>query len=199
MAQSNDSPKQILTGRLNLPPGQGARGVEVIVAVISPAGSHNHEWLQLDHNNSFTHSYFGELAYLRVNAGIESLLHRKDKTELASLVRDGRIELGTIDLQDALVIHHTKIVGLKRLKADDIRVALWFHRPHPDISLGSRQFPERTIGTEIEWLIPKKADSIYFLVEQPANGKRGTEWITGKQWLFGPFGLKTLPGTLALD
>lgn len=61
---------------------------------------------------------------------------------------------------------------------------------------GSRQFPPRAIGYEVEWLLPRKSEAIHFLVVRP---NRGGEWRGGRQQLFGPFSWDGLPTELVLD
>jgi len=67
------------------------------------------------------------------------------------------------------------------------------------IALGSRQFPPVALGSEVEWLLPHEAKSIYFLVERPIGSGRGREWRSGHQRLFGPFTSATLPIELIMD
>ena len=67
------------------------------------------------------------------------------------------------------------------------------------VSLGSRQFPPVTLGDTTEWLLPLKAQSIYFLVERPVTRLGKQEWRGGYQRLFGPFNSANLPAALAMD
>jgi hypothetical protein len=69
--------------------------------------------------------------------------------------------------------------------------------PHGEpVALGSRQFPPVPIGSEMEWLLPHEAQSIYFLVEHPG---RDGEWREGRQELFGAFTLAKQPAELATE
>ena len=86
----------------------------------------------------------------------------------------------------------------------DVRVAMWKGLPPvgpqgESVSLGSRQFPNIPLGSEIEWLVPNGAREVYFLVERPHPETLPGEWRSGHQRLFGPYSTKTLPFELVMD
>jgi hypothetical protein len=51
----------------------------------------------------------------------------------------------------------------------------------------------------MEWLLPLKAQSLYFLVERPVGPALEPEWRGGYQRLFGPFSSADLPTELTMD
>ena len=51
----------------------------------------------------------------------------------------------------------------------------------------------------MDWLLPRKAQPIYFLVERPVGSDGEGEWRSGRQRLFGPFTSADLPAELIMD
>ena len=114
------------------------------------------------------------------------------------------IDLGVIDLRDTLVRHRLILRAAEGAPAGEVRVAMCFGPPPVGpggerIALGSRQFPPVTLGSEVEWLLPHEAHSVFFLVERPRGSPDGGTWRTGRQRLFGPFTSATLPTELIMD
>ena len=111
------------------------------------------------------------------------------------------IDVGAIDLRDQLTRHRLALRADDGAPQGDVRVAMCFGLPpvgpHGEpIALGSRQFPPVPLGSEVEWLLPHEAQLIYFLVERP---DRDGQWRGGRQQLFGPCRLATLPDELAVE
>ena len=110
--------------------------------------------------------------------------------------RDNRTDVGDVDLRSLLVVRQIRVVDAR---TPVIRVSMWPNPPPVGVSLGSRQFPEIKTGSQTEWLIPADAETVYFLVEKPANELRGRNWQSGKQQLFGPFQLNSIPAKLKFN
>ena len=112
--------------------------------------------------------------------------------------------MGVIDLRERLKKHGLLLRAAKGKPAGDVRVAMWFGPPPvgprgEPVSLGSRQFPPVTLGSQVEWLLSHDAHSIYFLVERPSGLGRGSKWRSGHQQLFGPFTSAEIPAELIMD
>ena len=130
--------------------------------------------------------------------------HRIDTHELPEVDQAGLIDVGVIDLRDRLKRHRLVLRAAEGMPEGEVRVAMCSGLPPVgpgggSVSLGSRQFPAVSLDSEMEWLVPNDAQSIYFLVERPAGSGRGREWRTGHQRLFGPFAAAELPAELVMD
>lgn len=194
-------PQGTLTGQVVLPPGEGSRGIEVIVT-LQEAGSEPHKtWLLFDEEGRFSHTFRDRLVSVTVTTGLRAELHRIEAGEMPRVNQSGQIDVGAIDLRDQLVRHRLALRSGEGGASGDVRMAMCFGLPPMGpqggrVALGSRQFPPVAIGGEVEWLLPQEADSVYFLVERPG---RGGEWRGGQQRLFGPFTLRGLPTELTVD
>ena len=123
---------------------------------------------------------------------------------LAKLTRSSPIDVGEIDLRDRMTQHWLTVHAAEGTQQGEVRVAMWSEPPARGpfggtVSLGSMQFPSIVMGEAQEWLLPLEAPSVYFLVERPAEGSQGPEWRSGRQQLFGPFTLSTLPTDLVME
>jgi hypothetical protein len=58
--------------------------------------------------------------------------------------------------------------------------------------------PRRALS-EVDWLLAPQTHSIHFLVERPADSRRGRDWRSGRQQLFGPFTTAQFPGELVVN
>lgn len=191
-----------LVGQLLLPAGSGSRGVEILV-ITAPRGSEPRTaWVRFDEQGLFSHTYSETLASVTVTAGSD--VYRVDAGDLPEVDQAGRIDLGVIDLRDRLVRHRLMVRAADGKPSGEVRVAM-FSGPPPvgprgePVSLGSGQFPPVALDSDMEWLIPHKAQGIYFLVERPDGPGRGTEWRSGQQKLFGPFTSAALPAELIVE
>jgi len=201
-AQEVQSPKleQVVVGQLQLSAGNGARGVHVIID-IAKDGSTTREWLNLDDEFRFRSSFTGSLTKLEIATGVSTIVHRFNAQELARLTKQNSVDVGTIDLRKRLQAHKIKFSSEG---ASTLRTGMWLEKPNTDFagnlpSLGSRQFPEIEAGKELDLLLPSEFDTAYFLVEEPADKRRGREWRSGKQNLFGPFRSSELPTELRIQ
>jgi len=190
----------MIVGQLQLPSGNGSRGMNVIIDIAKDELT-NREWLKLDEEFRFQSSFTGTVKKLEISTGFSSVVHQIDAQELARLAKQNIVEIGTIDLRKRLQAHKIKLLSET---ATTLRAGMWFESPATDSSgnlpsLGSRQFPEIAAGLETNWLIPSEFDTVYFLVEEPADERRGREWRTGKQKLFGPFRLSEFPNELKME
>ena len=190
----------IVVGQLRLPAGGGARGVHVIIDIAND-GSTSREWLNLDSELRFRSSFAGSLTKLEIATGVSTTVHQFNAEELARLTKQNSIDVGTIDLLEQLQAHKIKFSSAG---ANTLRTGMWLEKPSTDFagnlpSLGSRQFPEIEAGKEMDLLLPSKFDTAYFLVEEPADARRGREWRSGKQMLFGPFRSPELPTELRIQ
>jgi hypothetical protein len=191
-----------VVGQLLLPPGEGSRGVEVILTESGPQ-LEPRVWLFFDDEGKFARTLQGNPALIQVMAGAGREVHRIDAT-LLDRPREGKIDLGVIDLRERLERHRFVLRAAEGRPSGDVRVAMW-NRPPPrgpgggTVSLGSRQFPPVALGSEVEWLLPPDAESVYFLVERPADAGRGVKWRSGHQRLFGPFTSTDFPPELVMD
>ena len=200
----DDPPEITLVGRLLLPEGAGSRGVEVIVTVAETGNDPRRVWLLFDEHGRFAETLKARPTRVTVTAGIGAEVHRVDAGDLPAAGPEGRIDLGEIDLRDRLTRHRMVVRAADGKPAGDVRVAMWSGPPPvgpqgEPVSLGSRQFPPVTLGTELEWLLAHDAHSIHFLVERPADDGRGIEWRSGRQTLFGPFRSTEIPSELVMD
>lgn len=189
-----------LVGQVLLPDGVGSRGVEVITTATE--GEDRQRWAFFDEWGHFALTLRGGLASVRVKAG--PVVHRIDAEDLPEADQAGRIDVGLIDLRDRLAEHRLVVRAAVGSPPGDVRVAMWFGPPPvgpqgEPVSLGSRQFPPVKLGSEMAWLLPNEAHSIYFLVERPSGSGRGTAWRSGHQRLFGPFVSADLPVELIMD
>lgn len=191
---------QVIVGKLLLPPGSGSRGMHVILDIDIDDSLHR-EWLELDDVFSFRSSFTGTLKKLEVATGLASVVHQLNAQELAQLTKQDTVDIGIIDLREQLLSHKIKVLSEA---ATTLRIGMWLEQPMTDFSgnlpsLGSRQFPEIAAGKEADWLIPSEFDTVYFLVEEPADRRRGREWQSGRQKLFGPYRSTNLPAELSMD
>lgn len=191
--------KHSVVGQLLLPYGTGSRGVQVIATVISEDNAIHSEWLDLDEQYRFRGSLTGMLKELEIVTGIDKTVHQIVGQELVRFIKGDEIDIGTIDLRERLLSHKIKLTTGNKANTAALRIGMWFEKPPTGVSLGSRQFPEVSTGTEIEWLLPREFDRVYFLVERPANTRRGRNWRSGKQSLFGPFSSRELPTELKIE
>lgn len=192
--------ERTLVGRVLLPEGVGSRGVEVIAT--QAAGEERQRWAFFDERGHFSLALEGDLDSVRVTAGPE--VHRIGAEELREADSAGRIDVGAIDLRDRLSEHRLVVRAADGSPPGEVRVAMWFGPPPvgpqgESVSLGSRQFPPVWLGSELAWLLPNEAHSIYFLVERPFAAGFTTEWVSGHQRLFGPFASADLPAELVMD
>lgn len=190
-----------LVGRILLPPGEGSRGVELVVTLSGPGSAVGERWLLFDEDGGFSHTLDGELDAVRVSTGIRHELHRIDAPPADAR---GRIDVGTIDLRDRLMRHRMTLRAADGAAPGKVRVAMCFGPPPVGpggerVSLGSRQFPPIDLGGEVEWLLPHDAREVNFLVERPLGSGDEGPWQSGHQRLFGPFTSATLPGELLMD
>lgn len=197
-------PQRDLVGQVLLPLGDGSRGVEVVITVTEAGSEPRDRWLLFDEQGRFAHTFREDLISVTVSTGIRAELHRIDTDELPEVHQAGQIDVGVIDLRDRLTRHRLVLRATEGTPPGDVRVAMCFGPPPVGpggerIALGSRQFPQVALGSEVEWLLPHEAKSIYFLVERPIGSGRGREWRSGRQRLFGPFSSATLPTELIID
>lgn len=191
-----------LVGQLLLPPGQGSRGVEIVLTVADAAGQQRDVWLLFDEQGRFDHTLDGTPIRVSVSTGLRAELHRIDTAELPAADARGQMDVGAIDLRPKLARHRLLVVRASEgAQAGDVRMAMCFGLPPVGpfgerVALGSRQFPPIPLGSEVEWLLPHGATGVRFLVERPGPGG---EWRGGRQQLFGPFAAAALPGELAVD
>lgn len=191
-----------LVGQLLLPAGTGSRGVEVLVRT-APSGSEPRTaWVLFDEQGRFSHQVKEPLTSVVVTAGSE--VRRVDAGDLPEVNPAGEIDLGVIDLRDRLMRHRLVVRAAAGSPAGEVRVGMFFGPPPvgpwgEPVSLGSRQFPPVVLGSDMEWLLPHKAQEVHFLVERPDGPGRGTDWRSGQQRLFGPFTSADLPTELIVD
>ncbi|MBK7673243.1 MAG: hypothetical protein IPJ24_17925 [bacterium] len=191
--------EHVLVGQLLLPPGAGSRGVEVLVVTAPSGGEPGITWVLFDEQGFFSHTFTDAVTRVTVTAGAE--VYRVDAEDLPEVNQAGRIDLGLIDMRDRLMRHRLMVRVADGKAPGEVRVGM-FSGPPPvgpfgePVSLGSRQFPPVALDSEMEWLVPKTAQGIYFLVERPAGSGRGLEWRSGQQSLFGPFTSAELPAEL---
>jgi len=138
------------------------------------------------------------------SSDLRSELRLIETEDLPGINQAGQIDVGVIDLRDQLIRHRLILRVAERASPGDVRVAMFFGLPHvgpsgEPVSLGSRQFPPVALGSEMEWLLPLKAQSLYFLVERPVGPVLKPEWRGGYQRLFGPFSSADLPTELIMD
>jgi hypothetical protein len=191
-----------LVGQVLLPSGVGSRGVEVKVMITATGSEPRKVWVLFDEQGRFAHTFRGSLTSVKVTAGAE--VHRIDTEDLPEVNQAGQIDVGVIDLRDRLTKHRLLVRAADGKPPGDVRVGMWFGPPPvgprgEPVSLGSRQFPPVALGSELEWLLPHEAHSIYFLVERPSGSSRGTGWRSGHQRLFGPFTSAEIPAELIMD
>ena len=197
-------PERTLVGQLLLPSGVGSRGVEVKVMVAATGSEPRFVWLLFDEQGHFAHTFGGSLTSVTVAAGVGREVHRIDPEDLPEVNQAGRIDVGVIDLRERLTRHRLVLRAADGKPPGDVRVAMWFGPPPfgpggQRVALGSRQFPPVALGSEMEWLLPREAKSIYFLVERAVGSGRGSEWRSGHQRLFGPFTSTEFPAELIMD
>lgn len=209
-----------LAGRLLLPPGEGSRGVEIVVTVSEPAlasdevpgggtsgvddGALERTWVRFDEQGRFEHSFRGVLERVVFSTGLRFVLHEIDGTGIPDPDQAGRIDLGEIDLRDRILAHRLVVRPAEQAPPGEVRMALCFGLPPvgpsgEQIALGSRQFPPIALGSEVAWLLPHDVEHVYFLVERPDESRRDEGWWTGSQQLFGPFHSDALPDELVID
>ncbi len=203
-ASPTDLRETTLVGQVLLPGGFSRRGLEVHATVTIPNGESFDQWLLFNKDGHFSHKFKGMLDNVTVTAGVSFEVFRIDREVLSESNQAAQIDVGIIDLRDRLKRHHLIIRSEQGKATGEIRVAMWFGLPLVGpgggrVSLGSKQFPSTTLGSEQEWLVPLKAQSIYFLVERPAESRQNDEWRTGQQQLFGPFTSEALPTELLMD
>ena len=193
-----------LVGQLLLPTGSGSRGVEVVATVTEAGGESRDKWILFDDEGRFSGTFKGSLSRIIVSTGLWAELHRIEAEDLPEINQAGQIDVGVIDLRDRLTRHRLFLRVADGASHGDVRVALCFGLPPvgpsgEPVSLGSRQFPPVALGSEVEWLLPLKVQSIYFLVERPVGSGPRREWRGGHQKLFGPFNSTNLPTELFMD
>jgi len=193
-----------LVGQLLLPIGSGSRGVEVVATATEAGSEPRDKWILFDEEGRFFDTFRGSLSRIRVSTGLRAELHRIETEDLPEINQAGQIDVGVIDLRDQLTRHRMFLRVAEGASHGDVRVALCFGLPPvgpsgEPVSLGSRQFPPVTLGSEVEWLLPLEAQSIYFLVERPVGSAPKWEWRGGHQRLFGPFNSTNVPTELFMD
>lgn len=193
-----------LVGQLLLPRGSGSRGVEVVVTVTEAGSEPHNKWLLFDEEGRFSGTFRGRITRMVVSTGLRTELHRIETKDLPEINQAGQVDVGVIDLRDRLIRHRLILRVAEGASRGDVRVAMFFGLPHvgprgEPVSLGSRQFPPVALGSEMEWLLPLKAQSLYFLVERPVGPALEPEWRGGYQRLFGPFSSADLPTELTMD
>lgn len=201
--QYGTTSERTLVGQVLLPPGEGRRGLELHVEMQSPDESAIDQWILFDAQGHFEHFFQGRLTGVAIRTGGAELF-RVEAEKLAQASQPEQLDVGVIDLRDRLLRHRLALSAIKGKPLGLVRVAMWL-RPPPvgpqgePVSLGSRQFPPVELGSTMEWLVPAEAQSIYFLVERPADEKRGRHWRSGHQQLFGPYSSSELPTEIFLD
>lgn len=191
-----------VVGQLLLPGAVGSRGVEVLVHT-GPAGAPPETtWVLFDADGRFSHAPKAPLRSVVVEAGSE--VYRVEGPAIPPADASGQVELGPIDLRARLVPHRLRVRAGEGVPHDDVRVALFIGLPPvgpygEPVSLGSRQFPDTALHSDIDWLLPRDAREIYFLVERPEGPGRGLDWRSGPQRRFGPYTVAELPAELRLD
>ncbi len=195
--------EQTVVGQLELPHGDGRRGVELRVTVAVEASDDRTTWVQFDAEGRFSHTFSGRLTSVTVTAG-NFPVQRINADVFPEASRTGLIDTGVIDLRGRLMRHRLVLRAAEGSSQGDVRVAMWSGPPPvgpwgEPVSLGSSQFPTRALGDEMEWLVPNDAQAIYFLAERPSGPGRGRAWRSGHQRLFGPFSSETLPTELVVD
>lgn len=193
-----------LVGQLLLPAGSGSRGVEVVATVTDARSESRDKWILFDDDGRFSGTFQGSLSSIVVSTGLRAELHRIAAEDLPEINQAGQIDVGEIDLRDRLTRHRLFLRVADGATNGDVRVALCFGLPPvgprgEPVSLGSRQFPPIALGSEVEWLLPLKVKSVYFLVERPVGTGPRKEWRGGHQKLFGPFNWTNLPTELIMD
>ncbi len=198
-----DSPERSLVGQVLLPKGEGRRGVELWVTVAENGQGPHSTWVQFDAWGYFTHPFKGTLIDVSVSVGGKDV-YQVGSANLTERKELKPIDIGDIDLRDRLSAHRLFLRPEDGSPEGEVRVGMWFDPPPvgprgEPVSLGSAQFPPVSLETEVEWLIPREEQSIYFLVERPVGSGRGREWRSGHQRLFGPFTFENLPTVLVVD
>lgn len=195
--------ERTLVGQVLLPPGEGRRGVELHVEVQAPDEDPIDQWIFFDAQGQFEHSFRGNLTGVTIRTGGAELF-RVEAEKRAQASQSEQLHVGVIDLRDRLLRHRLAVGAAQGKPLGVVRVAMWL-RPPPvgpqgePVSLGSRQFPPVELGSTMEWLVPAEAQSVYFLVERPADEKRGRHWRSGHQQLFGPYRSSQLPTKILMD
>jgi len=202
--QDAESSEQALVGQLLLPPGSGSRGVEVVVTVTEAESEPRRIWILFDEEGRFSGTFPGRITRLIVSTGLRSDLYRIETEDLPEINQAGQLDVGVIDLRDQLVRHRLILRVAEGASQGEVRVAMFFGLPPvgpfgEPVALGSRQFPPVVLGSEVEWLLPLEAESLYFLVERPVGSTLGGNWRSGYQRLFGPFTSDNLPTELTMD
>jgi len=191
-----------LVGQLLLPGEGSSRGVEIVAQYLDTNGEAQPAWVLFDEQGRFARTFAGRLTNVRVSAGPE--VHRIDAEDLPAPDRAGQIDLGVVDLRDRLREHRVQLRSADGAEPGDVRIGLWIGPPPTGpqgepVSLGSAQFPEIPLGSEVDWLLPPQTHSIHLLVERPADSRRGRDWRSGRQQLFGPFTTAQFPGELIVN
>lgn len=191
-----------LVGQLILPGAGGSRGVEIIAQYIDADGKPQPAWVLFDEQGRFAHTFAGRLTTVRVTAGAD--VHRIDAQHLPAPNRSGQFDLRVVDLRDRLREYRVQVRAADGAEPGDVRIGLWIGPPPTGpqgepVSLGSAQFPAIPLGSEVDWLIPPETHSIYFLVERPADSRRGRDWRSGRQQLYGPFTTAQFPRELIVN
>ncbi|MCA8941985.1 MAG: hypothetical protein KDB80_05435 [Planctomycetes bacterium] len=202
--RSASASERTVLGRVLLPDGIGSRGVEIVVTVATAGAEPRRTWVLFDQQGRFSHTFEGQLLDVSVSTGLRAELCRIEAAELGGSDESGRIDLGQIDVRDRLTTHRVVLRAADGAALGDVRVAMCFGPPPVGprggrVALGSRQFPPIALGSEMEWLVPRGAKSVHFLVERPAESAAGGPWRTGRQRLFGPFSADGLPRELVVD
>ena len=188
-----------LAGHVLLPDVTENRGVEVVVTFAIPDPDRERQWVLFGADGHFEKELYGQPIRVVVTTG-HGVLRRYEEDELPAVDAAGRIDLGEIDLRDALEPHRFVVRAAEGRPEGVVRVAMWWgSAPPAGVALGSRQFPPVPLGTELEWLLPPDATDVHFLVERPADLSGEQEWRAGEQYRFGPFTAATVPAELVVD
>ncbi|MCB1184335.1 hypothetical protein KDM41_12940, partial [bacterium] len=191
------APDPTLTGRLLLPAGADGRDLSVVASVRDADGTPRDIWARVTPDGHFTRPLPGELRGVRILAGIGVDLLVLAGPDLPAATATG-IDLGALDLTATVVARR---IVMPPGPAGVLRAAPHLGPIPTDplgamVSLGSAQFRELAPGAAVVWLFPPDAADIHILVEHPADARRGREWRTGRQEVFGPYPLEGVPGVL---
>lgn len=192
-----------VVGQLLLPSGVGSRGVELRLTMAAKGQEAHDVWVLFDEQGQFSNPIQETLISVTVTSGGPVVIHQIATQDLPQSNPEGEIDLGVMDFRDRLIPHRLWVRAADGSEPGVVRVAMWSGLPPTGpygepVSLGSRQFPPVELGSEMEWLVPVGADSIYFLVERPDGPGRGKLWRSGQQRLIGPFIPTDLPAELIM-
>lgn len=148
-----DPPSSSLVGQLLLPGEGGSRGVEILAQYLDTNGEPQPAWVLFDEQGRFARAFAGRLTNVRVSAGAD--VHHIDAQHLPAPDRAGQIDLRVIDLRDRLREHRVQLRAADGAERGDVRIGLWIGLPPTGpqgepVSLGSAQFPEIPLGSEVD-------------------------------------------------